>query len=250
MGYNSDNVKTDKLKEKIEIDTSAISYQSGEQNNYTVRISAKNATEAQKLAQTLYENYIEYLNVMIIENAANYYYNNLRIQLNSDLDALELAKKVLTQNETILLNIPKTIDQKGAMKEIEDMANTSDFVVINDVVNPNYTEVEKNIIQNKQDVNTLQNSVDTNTIYIEKLQDLKDKVSEYYSTGKYIDEANDLGNIINANVFIPSKPAVPSEKTSPSNTTNVIIGAFLGCVVVIGITLFREYWFGVTVKKD
>lgn len=242
MDYDTNKITYESLKNNILVDP-IIAINKEEQNSFDVRVLAKNPAEAQQLAQTLYDNYIEYLNIMIVEGAVKFYHNNINIQLIANLDSLEWEKKVLEQNEAILKETPKIIDQKEAMKEIVNMTNTSDFVVLEDIINPNYTEVENTIIKNKQSINQYQNSIDLYNKNINELQALEDKISNYYATGEYFDVIDTLGNTAKTNIYLPSKPTKPLTKTSPSNSTNVIIGAFIGFIATIGIILIWEYWF-------
>ena len=78
--------------------------------------------------------------------------------------------------------------------------------------------------------------------YLAELDGLKSKVNSYKESGDYSNLETDFVRVTKTNIYLPSEPIVPSQKTSPSNSKNVIIGALLGGMVAVFVVLIREYW--------
>ena len=65
MGYDKDGISIEDLRSRITVDTAA----NEKQNNFGVKVSADNPEEAKKLADVLYKNYIEFVDVLTVEGA-------------------------------------------------------------------------------------------------------------------------------------------------------------------------------------
>jgi len=180
MGYDAKGITLEKLRESISIGK-VVSQVDVVQNSFEVTVSATNSKEAQKLAETLFNNYIEFSAVMINERAISFYYDNFSVDLKSKEVLLKSTKEILKKNEGILADTPQTIDQKAAMNQL---TNTKDFVVLENIINPNYTDVEKTIIENKQMINTIENTMKVDQENLKELAKEKAAVEKYYATGK------------------------------------------------------------------
>ena len=241
MGYDS-NTSIESVRERITIEKPIASANS-EQNSFFVNVSADNAIEAQKLAQTLFDNYIKFLDVLIVEGALDYYTNKFSVELTSQEVTLTSTKEILAKNEELLTSIPQTINQKEAMQEIDGSSSTSDYIILENIINPNYTKLESDIIACKQSINSIENSMRVNSEYLAELDELKSKVIGYRENGDFSLITNNFVSVTKTNLYLPSEPIVPSSKTSPSNAKNVIIGALAGGMVAVFVVLIKEYWF-------
>jgi capsular polysaccharide biosynthesis protein len=242
MGYDAKGMTLEDLREKITIGPMTATANE-EQNSFEVKVAAGNPEEARKLAKSLYSNYVEFLDVMTAEGAAEYYYNDFSVKIRSSLVELETNQKLLEKNEELLSKTPQTINQKEAAKEIKNSAGMHDFVILENIINPNYTQLELDIIENKQMINTIENTIELYKTYLEELDKFKVEIAQYYETGEFTELQSNIVSVSKTNISLPSEPVAPTRKTSPSNTKNVIIGAFLGGMVSVLIALIKEFWF-------
>jgi len=241
MGYDLET-NIESMRERITIELSDAKANTV-QNTFYVQVAADNPTEAQKLAQTLYDNYVEFLDILTIDGALDYHINRFNVALQSSEVSLISTKEILAKNEALLAQTPQTINQKDAMEEIQSSDNTSDYIILERIINPNYTKIENDIIENKQSINSIENSMRIHNEYLVELNELKSKVNSYRESGDYSKLGTDFVKVTKTHIYLPSDPVVPSRKTSPSNTRNVIIGALLGGMVAVLVVLIREYWF-------
>jgi uncharacterized protein involved in exopolysaccharide biosynthesis len=237
MGLNVNEVPIESYRSRISIGTINNSV-GAVQNTFEVTVSAGSPEEAVKFAETLYDNYVEFLDAMTKERAISYYYNTFSVQLKSLEYELDTNKRNLEDNIKLLSETPQTINQKEALKELE---NTIDYVVLENIINPTYTSIETKVIETKQQINSIENSIDVNNGYMEELEQEKQFITKYYETGDNKLESSLIG-VVETSVYLPSPPVAPSQKTSPSNTLNVMIGTVLGGMLGVMVVLVK-YWF-------
>lgn len=241
MGYD-DTATIESIRDRITInipDTKA----NVTQNSFSVKVSAGNPGEAKQLAQALFNNYLVFLDVLVAEGAVDYYINQYNVSLQSLAVSLTSAKEILEKNEVLLAITPQTINQGEALQEIQSSPNTSDFVVLENIINPNYTKIEKDIIDNRQSINSIENSMRVNNENLEELAAKKEKLAGYNESGDFSEMETNFVSVTKTNVYLPSEPIEPNRRTSPSHSKNVIIGAVLGGVVAVFVVLIKEYWF-------
>jgi capsular polysaccharide biosynthesis protein len=246
MGSDADDLTVEDLRESIVVSEvgQVIGGVGIEQNSFIVKVSSDNSQMAKKLAETLYNNYIELLDVMLTEGAVNFYNNNYTDQIKALEDELATNNELLNKNEELLSKTVQTINQQDAMNEIQ--GSIKDFVVLENIINPNYTELENDIIAIKQTIIEKEALIKQYKSYLEDLNKEKVEIEHYYTTGEYNETKSN--SIINTNAYIvlSSTPIAPTRKTSPSNTNNVILGAFAGGMLAILTAFIKEYFF----KKD
>jgi capsular polysaccharide biosynthesis protein len=210
------------------------------QNSFEVTVAAGSPEESLELANHLYENYIEFLDVMMKERAVNYYYEDFTVKVKAAENLQATTEEIVKKNEELLANTPQTINQKEAMQEIQD--NTSDFIILENIINPNYTELEKIIIDNKQILITTESSIEEYTKYLEELSTEKEAINKYYESGKAGRIESSIMDVVDVNVYQPSVPIAPTHKSSPNTLMNVAIGVVLGGMLGVMIALFIAYW--------
>lgn len=248
MGYDQET-SIESIRQRIAVDNSDTKA-NVVQNSYFVNVSADNPAEAKKLAQTLFDNYLEFLDMLIVEGALDYHTNRFNVSLQSSEVSLTSTMEILAKNEELLLSTPQTINQKEAMQEIQEGSTTSDYIILENIINPNYTKIENNIIENKQSINSIENTMRVHNEYLAELAVLKSKIDSYRLSGDYSSLSTDFVSVTKTNIYLPSEPIEPNQKTSPSNAKNVIIGALLGGMLSVFVVLIKEYWFKADKEKE
>lgn len=249
MEYNHEEVSVDSLKKRIAVG-SVETKTNTVQNSFEVTVSADNPEESLKLAQTLYDNYIEFMDVMTKERAVSYFINDFSMDIKSQENQLDGVKEILKKNEELLAVTPQVIAKGNANMEIQtQLTSNSDYVVPVDTVNPNYIKIENDIIGNKQTINDIENTIRLNSRYLEELNKEKSALIKYYETGQAEKLESSVIGVVETSVYLPSPPVAPTQKTSPSNALNTIIGAVIGGMLGVMVALFMEYWFKEEVKQ-
>lgn len=239
MGYSTDDLTIEGLRNNITINNETTTTDI-KQNIFTINIAANSPEEARDTAIALYNNYIEFLDVQTAESAVGYFYDHYSVEIKILSDQLMSTQEILKKNEELLSDTPQTINQKEAMEAVK--ANTSDFVVLENLINPNYTKIENDIIENKQSINSMETSFTTYNNYLEELQTVKEGIAKYYETGVYEELRSSIVNISKLSVYLPSLPVAPSQKTSPSNAKNILLGTVLGGMLGLFTVLIQWWW--------
>ena len=244
MEYNPGEITIESLRDRISI--TQTDSKNMVQNSFEIKVSAGNPEDARKLAHTLYRNYVEFLDVMVAEGATTYFSSYYGVELRALQVELESNKALLEKNIELLNDTPKTINQKEALDTILSPGNTTDFIIMENIINPNYTAVELDIINIKQTINSIESSMNQYNIYLDELAAKQAEIDKYYETGEFTELKSKIVRITKSNIYLPSDPVAPSRKTSPSNSKNIMIGALLGGMVSVLIAFIKEFWF----KKD
>lgn len=243
LGFNSNDITLEKLSKRISIND--VGTNTGNiQNSFEVTVSADNPEESLKIAEILFENYIEFMDVMTKERAVSFYYNYFNVDLKSLENSLSSVKESLKKNEELLAQTPKVISEGNANLEIQtQLTDTIDYVVPVDTINPNYIKVENDIVENKQAINSIENTMRLDNLHLKELEVEKQVIKKYYETGQIEKLESSVIGLVETSVYLPSQPVAPTQKTSPSNALNTIIGAIVGLMFSMTFVIIREFWF-------
>lgn len=240
MGYEEVNIEDLNKRitvEEFEAKANAV------QNSFTVTVSADNPEESLKLAQTLFDSYIEFMDVMTKERAVNYYLDYFNVELKAKQNFLDIENGKLVKNEELLSKTQRIID--GAKSNIEvqsQLSDDSEYVIPVDIVNPIYIKIENGIAQSKLQINETESTMVKYQNYLDELNAEKQAINKYYETGREEKLVSNTTGIVESSVYLPSPPVAPTQKSSPRNAMNTVIGAVLGCMIGVIVALIKEYW--------
>lgn len=241
MGYK--DITLELIRSKIKIN--GLESTSHElQNTFIVVVSAETPQESLHLAETLYKNYTNYLNIMINQRAISYFIDDFQNKIKLNEDLLVSSKENLKKNEELLKVIPETINQEKALDQIKSSKHDiSNFVVLEDIINPNYTKLQEDIIENHKTINGLEDLIRVAKDNLDELNFEKQNIDKLTKDGK-IDEVkpSQIG-VIDTNMYLASPPVAPNRKTSPSNSKNAMIGLIGGVLLGAIISAIKGYWF-------
>ena len=228
LGYSSEEMSVEKLSGMI-----------SEQSVFNITVSADNPEESLKIANQLYDNYIRFVEIMLKEKAVNYYYNDFELKLKMNQDKLLSMQDLLSRTEELLKDTPKIINQKEAIDEIK--SDIKDFIILENIINPNYTQIESDIIETKQNIYMLESTNAEYAKYLEELAIEKEGLTDAYKSGKDSDITSLVDNM-SVSIYKLSDPVAPSSKSSPNVGRNVVIGGLVGGMLSVFVALFLAYW--------
>ncbi|MGI6570624.1 MAG: Wzz/FepE/Etk N-terminal domain-containing protein [Caldicoprobacterales bacterium] len=245
MGYD-EGTSIESIGSRISINSTA---NSGKNNIFGVTVSASSPQESLKLAETLFDNYVEFIDVMTKQKAVEYFYNYYSTELLSLENTLKSNQELLKKNEELLAMTSKTIHQKEAMQEIEEnLLDSIDYIVLENVINQNYVEIEKKIIELQQAIYSIEDAIRLNNEYLTQLDEEKELIDRYYETGSEDESIQpSLIGVTETSIYLPSKPVAPNRKSSPSNSRNAVIGLAAGLMLGLITAYVKEFW--ITDKK-
>lgn len=243
MDYGNDEISIENLYSRITINKIS-SKSDSNQNSFEVIISADDPMESLKIANSLFENYKNYLNIMTKERAITYFDNAFQVNVKYLENQLEVANEALANNKSLLANTSPTISNKESNIEIQStLTENSSFSIPVNTVNPNYIKIESDIIVNIQEINNLERSIKMYNRYLEEIEIEKQMINKYNESEIKGNFESKLISVVDASVYLSSPPVAPSNKVNPNNILNAAIGTIFGLVIGVLVTLIREYWF-------
>jgi capsular polysaccharide biosynthesis protein len=241
MGYDPEENSIEALRDRITIVKP--SENNAVQNSFYINVASDDPEDARKLAEVLYRNYIEFIDSMVAEGTAAYFIDYYTVSLNTLRVQLESDKELLEKNRKLLETIPRTIIQGDAMQDTVLSDRSTDYIVVENIINPNYTELELDILELKQAINETESNMKQYNQYIKELEAEQNMISDYFRTGDFSGLSDSIVRITTSNIYLPSEPVAPFRKSSPNNVRNALIGILIGGVVSVLIALIKEFWF-------
>lgn len=236
-----DKADVESLRSNISVKNTSNNTQNG--NVFEITVSSNRSEDSLKLAETLYKNYMDFLDAMIKKQVVNYFYNSFTIELITFENDLSQEQQSLKTNEELLSQTDMEFTSSSSgIGIVESLGENGNYIVPIHTINPNYINIETDILKNKQRINDLTNKMDRNKKYLAELKKGKESIQMFYNTGK-IDALNlNLISIVETSIQMPSPPVAPSSKASPSTILNIAIGTALGGMLGIMVALFQWYW--------
>ncbi|HHU49715.1 MAG TPA: hypothetical protein GXZ37_08355 [Clostridiales bacterium] len=242
LGANGKSISVEGLRNRISIKKGS---DPSKQNTFAVLVSANNPQESLLIAQNLFDNYIEFVDIMVRDRAVEYYYNQFSTDLLISENSLKSKQELLKLNKELLAETPRIINQKEAMQEAqENLVGSIDYIVLENIINPNYVEIEKNIIMLQQEIFVIEDTIRQNEEYLEQLEEEKQLIERYYDTGDNGEQDTpSLIGVVRSSIYLPSQPVAPSSKTGPNIVRNVAIGLIIGLMLGLFAAYVKGFWF-------
>lgn len=232
LGLDSEGISAEAINSRINIGSTTEA-----QSVFPISVTGASPEETVELANAIYDNFVKFVDLMIKERAINYYYNDFVLKLESNDSKLESSRDLLVRQKALLEVTPETINQKDALAEI---TGVKDIVILENIINPNYTHIEYQVLEIEQNINMLESSNEEYKRLIEELSTKKKDLSTYKESSGQGFFAEDLRD--NIDIYKLSDPALPSSSMRPNTVRNVIIGGMLGFMMSVFVAFFLAYW--------
>jgi len=212
-----------------------VSAQGNDKMSYAVSVSAGDPELSHKVAQVLYDNYIKYVNVVVKEAALNYFADFFRVGLESSAINLELEKGILKSNEELLANTPKFIN----MEELQDsLPGTGNYYIAENVLSPAYMKLETDIVTRRQNIYTLENTINVYKANLNAINKEKEAVAEYYESGEAAPVESSIINVVQRGVMLTSAPS-QGDRSGSGHVKNIMLGVVIGGVLGFAAVLVK-----------
>lgn len=229
MGYDEENVTVEELRDRISINNKE---KNASGNIFMLTVKSSTKEESYELAQALYKNYIRYVDLMINGRAIKNFMNYYQVQLESANKRLDRAHVLIEENEKLLAKTPQLINQNEVLSKY--LEEVGEYIVIENIINPAYEKIESILVDYKEELILVEKEIEDYHRDIEELTSEEVRVKE----GKECD----LITAVDNHIFLTSQPTMPINKTSPSNSMNIIIGGVLGGMLSVMWVLVVAYW--------
>lgn len=231
MGYNLGEVSVESISNRV-----VIGKIDKDQNVIPITVTGNDPHEIVEISNKLYKNYEENVDLIIKDRAINHFYKDYTVKLETSNDKLQSTNELLAKQEELINTTPKLIDQEALLKTLSE---SSDYIILDDIINPNYTNLENTIVETKKTIGSLQNNIATYETYIEELSLEKESLNKFYEAGGQGKFESDV--LDTSDVFVLSQAMVPSDKLGPNITMNVVIAGVVGSILSLFIVFFKAY---------
>jgi capsular polysaccharide biosynthesis protein len=207
---------------------------------FIITISHREPESSKLIAETLYQNYMKYVDVVIRSRALDYYHDVYTISMETAQLSLESEREKLKSDTELLDNTEKYLDVEGVL---DKLPSTSATIVIDNLVNPDYLKLQNDILTRKQTISELENTIKRNKRYLNDIKVEKDIVSEFYTTGEIDRNKTTIINVVDRYIY-RTNTVVEGEKVGQGLIKNIVVGGILGFLAcsagVIGRQILRR----------
>lgn len=225
------DISENELKESI----SASSTKTAGYDTLTIKVTAETADDSLAISEALHEAYIEHIGFTVNQSAFRHILNlciSNDIAWTESLTELEVALGI---SEDLISKTQKHFNFEELSGSI---SGTGNFFIIENVINPVYTQLESDIVTKKQAIESLRVKISENEKVLNEVTHGLEKILEYYE-GEEVKVDPPLVAIEDY-VYLVEQPIKPSNNAGPNPIKLVILGGATGLVLGIGIALAKK----------
>lgn len=204
---------------------------------FIITISHREPESSKLIAETLYQNYMKYVDVVIRSRALDYYHDVYTISLESAQLSLESEREKLKSDTELLDNTEKYLDVEGVL---DKLPSTSTTIVIDNLINPGYIKLQNDILTKKQTISELENTIKRNIRYLNDLKAEQDVLSEFYETGEIDRDKTTIINAVDRYIY-RLNTIIDSQKVGPKHVMNIVISIVLGFMISSVAVIVWDY---------
>lgn len=256
----SDRVLWETIRD-LDLETSAQSLENritvdnkDESNVFTFTVTSDTPEKAKTLMLSLRNNFLEEVNYINKEKAINYFIRTSFVELESYKEKEEYLLGDIKETEILLKDInPTLLLQKSVLDDpliaaalmknknlsFEELANETMLV---EEINPNYVEVENQIILLKQELKDLSLEEARNQKFYEELNVEKANLSAIRWSNGSNSLKPGLLEIVSSAIIVDENPSTPINPVAPRKMLILAISLVLGLMIGVFTAFFKAYW--------
>lgn len=204
------------------------------ENSFVVNVSSSHPDRSKDIAYSLFRNYLDYVDLLVNENAVDYYTNIFITDIVASEISLKTEREALKSNEDLLADTDMFLDIKGSEIQVEGQSN---YLI--DIMNPVYTKLQHDILGSKQYINMLNNKIKANEQYLEALDAERSIINKYKETG-VIEGDTKIIEGISDNILMLNQ-AEPGARLKPNHLKDIVLSVALADILVLTI-IYIKYW--------
>lgn len=198
-----------------------------------IELNWNDPNEASKIIREHIDNYIDYIKYRYSLSAVNTFMDNIEKNKSISEQKIHSLKNSISYNENIFSSL-----DKYDVTAYNSLNNTKEGLLIAEVSNPSYIELKTEIVNQKKELNTLENNLIDYENFLKELQKEYKSLSENSS---YIVSESTL-NIMKNQIKIIKPAYAKSSPVKPNKKLNIAIAIVLGLMIGIFVAFFKNYW--------
>lgn len=215
-----------------------------ESNLIDIKITANSPEEAVKLAETAYNNYILYLDLILKNRALATFEDKFNVSIEQNNNQIINLESSLARDKKMLDSVTK---QMNSSILINGKDGEIDYVALGEALG--YAGISTTVLEKEQQINQLKEDNVMYGKYLEEIDAMKTKIQSYYETGDKTNLESKNFDFVAQNIQLLSKPRLPKVKSGPNIKLNLLISAMSGIIISIFFIFSKEYYIKAKEKK-
>lgn len=228
MGYG--DISLNAMKSKFTLP-------SKESNLIDIKVTANSKEEVVKLAQTAYDNYTLYLDLMLKNRALATFEENFNVLVEQNNDQIANLEKSLASDKKMLESVTNQINSSVSSS---NKYGAIDYIALGKALG--YAGSSITVLEKEQQINQFREDNEMYKKNLEEIDAMKTKIQAYYETGDKTNLESENFDFVSQNVQLLSKPRMPKVKAGPNIALNLAIGMILGLMIGIFAVFTKEYY--------
>jgi capsular polysaccharide biosynthesis protein len=242
------NVSVERLSERIQINNEK------ESSVFSFVVSAESPENAKVLAETLTMFFVEEVNLVYKEKAVDFFNRQYFVESQS-FDETEIRlQRELENTNALIETVEPTITLKKlvlsdpvyavalAVERNMTLEDLSEEMMLEEVVNPHYDELQGKIISLQQQLDDLQLSKEKNDRYLAELDIEKKNLLIYRRESDKTVMTDGLLEVIQSRVLVNESASLPESPIAPKKMLILAVSLVLGGMIGVFGAFFKAYW--------
>lgn len=225
-----------------------------DQNTFTITAKSRTPESARELVKTLTVNLVDELSVQYKINAIDFFMRELTVVERQLQDEILKQEKLLETQKIQLEKLDKIVTLKRLLVDDPilaasiannkgvDLASLSDEVMYEEMLNPNYVDLEAANIELEKSIQSTKVSLEEKLMFQQELESEVENINLYYTTGDQNIIQNGTLDIIRSRININKTASYNDSPVSPNKVLFLSVAIILGLMIGVICTLFKHYW--------
>ncbi len=212
--------------------------------------------ETKRLLDTLTDQFMKEINLIYKEKSIGYFQRVYGVEVGKYEDQHMRLEQEIKNTEALLLEIDPTITLKklvlndpvyaAQLAQERDIVfeDLSEAMMLEEIVNPNYSEMENQMISLKKELTDLELMKASTDRALLELELEKRNIMTYRKENDPTVMQSGLLEVMKPNVLVNEEASLPINPVAPKKMLIVVIAFILGAMLSIFVAFFKAYWQG------
>lgn len=210
---------------------------SKESNLIDIKVTANSKEEVVKLAETAYNNYTLYLDLILKNRALATFEDKFNVSIEQNNNQIANLEKSLASDKKMLTSVTNQINSSISSS---NKYGSIDYVALGEALG--YAGISTTVLEKEQQINQFKEDNEMYKKNLEEIEAMKTKIQAYYETGDKTNLESENFDFVSQNVQLLSKPRVPKVKAGPNIALNLAVGMIVGIMIGMFAVFTKEYY--------
>ncbi len=217
-------------------------------------VTAGSPEDAQILIETLTQYFVEEVNILYKEKAIDYFQRSYFVENQSYEESELRLRRDLENTKNLMATVEPTITLKKlvlddplyaanlAAERSLNLGELSEEMMLEEVVNPHYENLQGKLISLNQQLDELQLSKERTERYLAELETEEANLLSYRRGSDVSTMTDGLLEVMQSQVLVNERASLPESPVAPRKMLILVIALVLGGMIGIFVAFFKAYW--------